>query len=142
MYKSADELTYEAFKRGLNETTLSEYIKFKMTSTEKPVNTDGLPLTIDVVKMQHKVHFDCDIIITINEEIFDRLTEGVQNYIIKKTWCYVQYDVEKEVVKKIKPEFIEFDSLLCKLSYEEIEAYRIGIDNIVTEYKEELKENK
>jgi hypothetical protein len=90
-----------------------------------------------VSKAQDIVKFmtNYDVIIQINEPIFDDLNDNQKDYIVKDLLAQIHYDLEKDKLNILKPDVTTFSGVLRQY---DIDTY-LGIKDTITSLMEERK---
>ena len=120
------------FNNQIANSTIPGFLKIKILSNEGLKDTPG-----KVSKAQDIVKFmtNYDVIIQINEPIFDDLDDNQKDYIIKDLLAQIHYDLEKEKLNILKPDVSTFSGVLRQY---DIDTY-IGIKDSITSLLEERK---
>jgi len=82
-----------------------------------------------------------DIIILLNEEIFEQLEEEQKLMVVEELIAQVFYDVEKEKISIIKPDVNTFSLLLRKYGYPKYEVLHESIKALFSQEDQETAEN-
>jgi hypothetical protein len=80
-----------------------------------------------------------DIIIVLNEKIFDQLTPAQRRIVAEESLASVGYDLESEKIVISKPDVVTFSGLLSKHSFEVWNVLRESIKSLYA--KEEQTED-
>jgi hypothetical protein len=120
------------FNNHIANSTIPGFLKFKILSNEGLKETPG-----KVSKAQDIVKFmtNYDIIIQINEPIFDDLNDNQKDYIVKDLLAQIHYDLEKDKLNILKPDVTTFSGVLRQY---DIDTY-LGIKDTITSLMEERK---
>jgi len=112
-FEEVFEDTLELFQRQINESSLPKFLKIKILSNNNLKKGFGL-----VSKAQDIVKYmtDYDIIIQINEPIFDQLETVQKEYIVKDLLAQIVYDMDKDKVSIVKPDINTFSGVLRQYS--------------------------
>jgi hypothetical protein len=81
-----------------------------------------------------------DVVIVVNETIFDRLETSQQHMVAEEATAGIHYDLEKEKLIITKGDITTFSGLLRKHGYEKYEALRESIKTLYDADKEEKAE--
>lgn len=84
---------------------------------------------------------DEDVIILLNEQIFEQLEEEQQKMLVEELVAEIYYDLEKEKVSLLKPDFNTFSLFLQKFGYQKIDALHESIRSLFGKANEEDAEN-
>ena len=82
-----------------------------------------------------------DIIILLNEQIFEQLEEEQKLMVVEELIAQVFYDVEKEKISIIKPDVNTFSLLLRKYGYPKYEVLHESIKALFSQEDQETAEN-
>jgi hypothetical protein len=115
--------TEELFKSVLEETSIPRSVTFELVSADDLKEVGKVVKGNDLFKYMTKV----DVVIILNEAIFDRLDDEQKRYILEELLATVHVDMDSSKLKLLKPD-IETFSLLLK---------RYGID-FYMKMKEEI----
>jgi len=131
-FEEVYEDTLKLFNNHIANSTIPGFLKFKILSNEGLKETPG-----KVSKAQDIVKFmtNYDIIIQINEPIFDDLNDNQKDYIVKDLLAQIHYDLEKDKLNILKPDVTTFSGVLKQY---DIDTY-LGIKDTITSLMEERK---
>lgn len=125
-FEEVFEDTLELFNKHIENSSIPRAVKIKILSNESIKKGFG-----NVSKTQEFVKFmtDYDIIIQINEPIFDQLEDKQKEYVVKDLLARIFYDVDKDKVSILPHDITTFSGVLN--SYD-IETYLSIKESIVT----------
>ena len=131
-FEEVYEDTLKLFNNHIANSTIPNFLKIKILSNEGLKETPG-----KVSKAQDIVKFmtNYDVIIQINEPIFDDLDDNQKDYIIKDLLAQIHYDLEKDKLNILKPDVSTFSGVLRQY---DIDTY-IGIKDSIASLLEEKK---
>ena len=131
-FEEVYEDTLSLFNKHIGESSIPSFLKVKILSNEGLKDLPG-----KVSKSQDIVKFmtNYDIIIQINEPIFDQLNDTQKDYIIKDLLAQVHYDMEKDKINILKPDVTTFSGVLREF---DIDTH-LGIRDSITSLLEEKK---
>jgi hypothetical protein len=117
-FEEVFEDTLELFQKHINESSIPKFIKIKILSNNKIKKDFGL-----VNKSQDIVKYmtDYDIIIQVNEPIFDQLADTQKEYIVNDLLAKIVYDMDKDKITIVNPDVNTFSGVLRKYG---IDAYQ------------------
>ncbi len=125
-FEEVFEDTLELFNKHIENSSIPRAVKIKILSNESIKKGFG-----NVSKTQEFVKFmtDYDIIIQINEPIFDQLEDKQKEYVVKDLLARIFYDVDKDKVS-----ILPHDITTCSgvLNSYDIETYLSIKESIVT----------
>lgn len=125
-FEEVFEDTLELFNKHIENSSIPRAVKIKILSNESIKKGFG-----NVSKTQEFVKFmtDYDIIIQVNEPIFDQLEDKQKEYVVKDLLARIFYDVDKDKVSILPHDITTFSGVLN--SYD-IETYLSIKESIVT----------
>jgi hypothetical protein len=125
-FEEVFEDTLGLFNKHIENSSIPRAVKIKILSNESIKKGFG-----NVSKTQEFVKFmtDYDIIIQVNEPIFDQLEDKQKEYVVKDLLARVFYDVDKDKVSILPHDITTFSGVLN--SYD-IETYLSIKESIVT----------
>ena len=131
-FEEVYEDTLKIFNRDIEDSHIPGFLKIKVLSNEGLKDSPGkVSKSADIVKFMTKY----DIIIQINEPIFDQLGDNQKDYIIKDLLAQVHYDMDKEKLSINKPDVSTFSGVLRQY---DIDTY-MGIKDSIASLLEEKK---
>jgi TRAP-type C4-dicarboxylate transport system substrate-binding protein len=77
-----------------------------------------------------------DVIIVLNEKIFEQLTDEQRRIIVEEAIAYISYDSEKDKVVISQPDFIAHSGILRKHTFNTIEVVRESVKSLYQAEKE------
>lgn len=84
---------------------------------------------------------DEDIIILVNEKIFEQLEEEQKLIVVEELVASIYFDAEKAKISLIKPDFTTYSLLLRKFGYESFDVLRESIKTLFSKENSEEAEN-
>lgn len=124
-FEDVYEDTLEFFNQQINNSGIPAFIKIKILSNKNIKDFGSVSKTQDIVKFMT----DYDVVIQINEPIFDQLEELQKTYIVKDLLARIVYDMEKDKLVVNQPDVSTFSGVLRQY---DIDTY-LGIkESIVT----------
>jgi|TARA_R110000803_G_scaffold123571_3_gene191486 hypothetical protein len=131
-FEEVYEDTLKIFNRDIEDSHIPGFLKIKVLSNDGLKDCPGkVSKAADIVKFMTKY----DIIIQINEPIFDQLGDNQKDYIIKDLLAQVHYDMDKEKLSINKPDVSTFSGVLRQY---DIDTY-MGIKDSIASLLEEKK---
>jgi hypothetical protein len=82
-----------------------------------------------------------DVIIQLNEEIFEQLDDELQKMVIEEAVARIYYDDEKGKITIIKPDVNTFSLFLRKYGYEKYEVLQESVKTLFAAKEQENAEN-
>lgn len=136
MYQSVSDETKALFKERIDSKHL-DGISWEVVDNDKLKKTNNMCGKTLVNNATVRAVTNVDVIFEINEAVFDRLTELYQLITIDKLLAYVEYDMEKESIKKNSPDVQEHSGILLKYEAMKLQELTSEVQRIYTELKEE-----
>jgi hypothetical protein len=123
-FEEVFEDTLELFQKHINESSIPKFIKIKILSNNKIKKDFGL-----VNKSQDIVKYmtDYDIIIQVNEPIFDQLEDTQKEYIVNDLLAKIVYDMDKDKITIINPDVSTFSGVLRKYGIDTYQSIKESI---------------
>lgn len=131
-FEEVYEETMTLFRRAIEDSHIPGFLRLKVLSNEGLKDCPG-----KVSKAQDIIKFmtNYDVIVQINEPIFDQLGDDQKNYIVKDLLAQVHYDMDKEKLSIKKPDVSTFSGVLRQY---DIDTY-MGIKDSIATLLEEKK---
>lgn len=131
-FEEVYEDTLKLFNRGIEDSHIPGFLKIKILSNEGlKENTGKVSKSAEIVKFMTKY----DVIIQINEPIFDQLGDNQKDYIVRDLLAQVHYDMDKEKLSIKKPDVSTFSGVLKRY---DLDTY-LGIKDSIASLLEEKK---
>lgn len=137
-YEQPFEDTQEIFDSVIATTGLENYITITILSNNKAKKL------FDVVKANELLKFRTgdDLIIVLNEKIFEKLTDQQKQIVAEQALAYVSYDTENDKLVVTKPDFLEHTGILAKYGFDVINVLKESVKTLYQAEEEEEAENK
>ena len=125
-FEEVFEDTLGLFNKHIENSSIPRAVRIKILSNESIKKGFG-----NVSKTQEFVKFmtDYDVIIQINEPIFDQLEDNQKEYVVKDLLAKVFYDSDKDKVSILPHDITTFSGVLSKY---DINTYLSIKESIVT----------
>tara|TARA_R110000824_G_scaffold339530_1_gene526056 strand:- start:4091 stop:4543 length:453 start_codon:yes stop_codon:yes gene_type:complete len=130
-FEEVYEETIDVFKTHITKSNIPSFIKIKLLSNNTLKDFGSVTKSQDIIKFMT----DYDVIIQINEPIFDQLQEDQKEYVVKDLLAHVVYDMEKDKLSIAQPDVTTFSGVLRQY---DIDMY-IGIKESIVTLLEEKK---
>jgi hypothetical protein len=78
----------------------------------------------------HKHRTGDDVIITLNETIFDQLTDEQKEIVAHQVLAYINYDLEKEKLSIVKPDVIEHSGVVQRFGIDAVTTLRLSVESL------------
>jgi len=124
--------TLKLFNTHINNSGIPQFVNIKILSNNTIKDCFGV-----VTKSQDMVKFmtDYDVIIQINEPIFDQLEDNQKDYIVKDLLAQVVYDIEKDKLTIVKPDITTFSGVLRQYDIDTYSGIKESIASLLEEKK-------
>jgi hypothetical protein len=113
-YSEVFQETQDLYDELLEKTGLSHYINVSLLSDDKSKEIFKISRCCETEK--HKTGDDINI--TINEKIFDQLTQEQRVIVAEESLAGLHFDSEKDKLVISKPDVVTFSGVLSKHTYE------------------------
>ena len=123
--------TLDVFQTHITNSNIPKFVKIKLLSNNTIKDFGSVTKAQDIVKFMT----DYDIIIQINEPIFDQLEEDQKEYVVKDLLGHIIYDMEKDKLSISQPDVTTFSGVLRQYN---IDTY-LGIKESIVTLLEEKK---
>ena len=128
--------TKELFEEVIIKQQLDLNVNFKVLADNRQKDIYKIFKANDLVK--HMTNND--VVIVVNETIFDRLETSQQYMVAEEATAGIHYDLEKEKLIITKGDITTFSGLLRNHGYEKYEALRESIKTLYDADKQEKAE--
>lgn len=108
------EETIDLYKKRIELTGLDKQIKITILGNPKSKEIFKVTKASDILKYRA----GDDIIIFVNELIFDQLTDEQREMVVDESLAGISYDDEKEKLTISKPDVITFSGIISKYTFE------------------------
>lgn len=124
--------TLKLFNTHINNSGIPQFVNIKILSNNTIKDYFGV-----VTKSQDIVKFmtDYDVIIQINEPIFDQLEDNQKDYIVKDLLAQVVYDIEKDKLTIVKPDITTFSGVLRQYDIDTYSGIKESIASLLEQKK-------
>jgi hypothetical protein len=131
-FEEVYEDTLALFNKHIESSSIPRMVKIKILSNEGLKDSMG-----KVSKAQDIIKFmtNYDVIILINEPIFDQLDERQKEYIVKDLLAQINYDMDKDKLSISSPDITTFSGVLRQY---DIDTY-LSIKDTITSLLEQKK---
>jgi hypothetical protein len=125
-FEEVYEDTLELFQKHIEQSQIPRMIKFKILSNEGVKKEFGkVSKTSDIVKFMT----DYDIVIQVNEPIFDQLEDNQKEYVVKDLLAQIVYDMDKDKISIVSHDITTFSGVLRQ---HDIDTYLSIKESMVT----------
>lgn len=135
-YTEPFDETREVFEEVITTQMLDLNVNFKILADNRQKDIYKIFKANDLVK--HMTNND--VVIVVNEAIFDKLELEQQRMVAEEATAGIHYDLEKEKLVITKGDITTFSGLLRKHGYDKYEVLRESIKTLYDADKEEQAE--
>lgn len=135
-FEEVFESTQELFNEVLRDSGLDVVLRTKILRVEKQKDMISPKKASPIVKYLN----DIDVIFTVNDEVFDRLSDINKRYLVEEAVTKVGFNPENEKITIIKGDVDTFNLLLRKYSLDIYESMKMNISQVLQEIKEDKGE--
>lgn len=131
-FQEVYEETKQLFNDHISNSGIPGFVNIKILSNESLKDCFG-----QVTKSQDIIKFmtDYDVIIQINESIFDQLQSEQKEYVVKDLLAQITYNLESDKLSIVKADINTFSGVLRQYSIDEY----IGICESIKTLQEQKK---
>jgi TRAP-type C4-dicarboxylate transport system substrate-binding protein len=131
-YEELFEDFQKLFKEVISDAGLERFMTITVLANNKAKEIFKINKANELLK--HRT--GDDVIIVINQKIFEQLTEEQQKIVVEEAIAYISFDSENDKVVITKPDFMAHSGILRKYGFETIEVVRESIKSIYQAEKE------
>jgi hypothetical protein len=125
-FEEVFEDTLELFQKHIEQTHIPKMVKIKILSNESIKKEFGkVSKSSDMIKFMT----DYDVVIQINEPIFEQLEDKQKEYVVKDLLTQIVYDMEKDKISIVSPDITTFSGVLRNF---DIDTYLSIKESIIT----------
>jgi len=117
--------TLDEFKTHIDNSNIPGFINIKILSNNTIKDFGSVTKSQDIIKFMT----DYDVIIQINEPIFDKLENDQKEYVVKDLLARIVYEMEKDKLTIVQPDVTTFSGVLRQY---DIDHYMAIKESIVT----------
>ena len=133
-FEEVYEDTMKLFNLHIGDSNIPTIVKIKVLSNEGIKELPGkVSKAADIVKFMTKY----DVIIQINEPIFDQLGDEQKDYIVKDLLAQIYYDMDKDKLNILKPDVSTFSGVLRQYDIDQYLGIKDSIASLIAKKKEE-----
>ena len=123
--------TEELFVKVLNNTSIPKSIRFELIASNDMKDVGKVAKASEILKYMTEI----DIIVLLNENIFDRLADDQKTMIIEELLAQVYWDSNSGKIKLIKPDVNTFSLLIKKYGID----FYLGVKDSIVSVLNELE---
>lgn len=125
-FEEVYEDTLSLFQKHIDQTSIPRMVKIKILSNDAIKKEFGkVSKTNDIVKFMT----DYDVVIQINEPIFDQLDDKQKEYVVRDLLAQIVYDMEKDKISIVSHDITTFSGVLRNF---DIDTYLSIKESIIT----------
>lgn len=121
--------TEDLFKKVLDQTSIPKSINFELIASNNMKDVGKVVKANEILKYMTEV----DIIILLNENIFDRLEDEQKTMVLEELLAQVYWDADSGKIKLIKPDVNTFSLLIKKYGIDFYLAVKESVVSILNE---------
>lgn len=131
-FEEVYEDTLALFNKHIESSSIPRMVKIKILSNVGLKDSTG-----KVSKAQDIIKFmtNYDIIILINEPIFDQLSETQKEYIVKDLLAQINYDMDKDKITIASPDISTFSGVLRQFDIDTYLSIKETISSLLEQKK-------
>jgi len=126
------EDTQDLYNEVIKTAGLDQYVNITILVNNKAKELFKINKANDLLK--HRT--GDDIIIVLNEKIFEGLTEEQRRIVIEESLASIHYDMENDKLIITKPDVVTFSGVLAKHTFDKWEALRESIKTLYAAEKQ------
>jgi hypothetical protein len=126
------EDTQDLFNEVIKTAGLDQYVNITILANNKAKEIFKVNKANDLLK--HRT--GDDIIIVLNEKIFEGLTDEQRRIVIEESLASIHYDMENDKLVISKPDVVTFSGVLSKHTFDKWEALRESIKTLYAAEKQ------
>jgi hypothetical protein len=125
-FEEVYEDTLTLFQKHIDQTSIPRMVKIKILSNDAIKKEFGkVSKTSDIVKFMT----DYDVVIQVNEPIFDQLDDKQKEYVVRDLLAQIVYDMEKDKISIVSHDITTFSGVLRNF---DIDTYLSIKESIIT----------
>ena len=125
-FEEVYEDTLTLFQKHIDQTSIPRMVKIKILSNDAIKKEFGkVSKTNDIVKFMT----DYDVVIQVNEPIFDQLDDKQKEYVVRDLLAQIVYDMEKDKISIVSHDITTFSGVLRNY---DIDTYLSIKESIIT----------
>jgi hypothetical protein len=133
-YEEPFEETQDLYNQLVEQAGLSNFVNITILTNNKAKEIFKVNKANELLKYRT----GDDIIIVLNEKIFDQLTEEQRTIVAEESLSSIHFDGEKDRIIISKPDVVTFSGILAKHSFDKWNVLR---ESITTLYNAEKRED-
>lgn len=135
-YEEPFEETQDLYNQLIEQAGLSNFVNITILTNNKAKEIFKVNKANELLKYRT----GDDIIIVLNEKIFDQLTEEQRTIVAEESLSSIHFDSEKDRIIISKPDVVTFSGILAKHSFDKWNVLRESITTLYNAEKQEEDE--
>jgi len=123
--------TLDEFKTHIDNSNIPGFINIKILSNNTIKDFGSVTKSQDIIKFMT----DYDVIIQINEPIFDKLQNDQKEYVVKDLLARIVYEMEKDKLTIVQPDVTTFSGVLRQYDIDHYMAIKESIFTLLEQKK-------
>ncbi len=132
-YEEPFEETIDLYNQLIEQAGLSNFVNITILTNNKAKEIFKVNKANELLKYRT----GDDIIIVLNEKIFDQLTDEQRVIVAEESLASIHFDGEKDKIVISKPDVVTFSGILAKYSFD---TWNVLKESITTLYNAEKQE--
>jgi hypothetical protein len=137
-YEEPFEETQDLYNQLIERAGLSNYVNITILNNNKAKEIFKINKANELLKYRT----GDDIIIVLNEKIFDQLTQEQRVIVAEESLASIHFNTEKDKIEISKPDVVTFSGILAKHTFEKWNVLRESITTLYNAEKQEEDEAK
>lgn len=137
-YEEPFEETQDLYNQLIERAGLSHYVNITILTNNKAREIFKINKANELLKYRT----GDDIIIVLNEKIFDQLTQEQRTIVAEESLASIHFNAEKDKIEISKPDVVTFSGILAKHTFEKWNVLRESITTLYNAEKQEEDEAK
>jgi len=137
-FEEVFEDTQYMFDQAINDAGLTQNVNITLLSNNKAKELFKVNKANELLK--HRA--GDDVIIVLNEKIFEQLTPEQKMIVVEEAIAYISYDYDNEKIVITPPDFIAHSGLLRKHTFNKIDVIRESVKTLYQVEKDAEEEAK
>ena len=123
--------TLDEFKTHIDNSNIPGFVNIKILSNNTIKDFGSVTKSQDIIKFMT----DYDVIIQINEPIFDKLQNDQKEYVVKDLLARIVYEMEKDKLTIVQPDVTTFSGVLRQYDIDHYMAIKESIITLLEQKK-------
>ena len=123
--------TLDEFKTHIDNSNIPGFVNIKIISNNTIKDFGSVTKSQDIIKFMT----DYDVIIQINEPIFDKLQNDQKEYVVKDLLARIVYEMEKDKLTIVQPDVTTFSGVLRQYDIDHYMAIKESIITLLEQKK-------